>query len=86
LSDEPVDVSGWCVNYSSSSDVTKRKLSLHRSGQQTCVIFRTKRKCKFFSSGEFVIANPGFVPDFVLLQEWQMHLDMYGLPIRRARQ
>jgi hypothetical protein len=62
--DIPVDVSGWCVNYSSSTDVTKKKLSCVETLDSKTRIYVDSKGVISFSSGEFVLANPGFVPDF----------------------
>lgn len=63
-SDDPVNITDWCVNYGSSTDITKKKLACVGSGDPLTAIYIEAKGMMSFSSGEFVIANPGFVPDY----------------------
>lgn len=58
----PVNVSDWCLAYSSSTNITVRTLACIDSPVQT-EIWLQPNGIVSFASGEFVIANPGFVPD-----------------------
>lgn len=57
-----VNVSDWCVVYSSASNATVRTLGCIDTPLQT-EIWLEPNGIVSFASGEFVIANPGFVPD-----------------------
>jgi hypothetical protein len=61
-SPNPVNVSDWCLNYSSASNVTVRTLACVDSPLQT-EIWLEPSGIISFASGEYVIASPGFVPD-----------------------
>jgi hypothetical protein len=61
-SQNPVNVSDWCLNYSSASNATVRTLTCVDTPLQT-EIWLEPSGILSFASGEYVIANPGFVPD-----------------------
>lgn len=60
--DNPVDVSGWCVSYSSSSDATKTTLACLTAPTQTKIMISPQSYARF-SSQEFKGSVPGFTPD-----------------------
>jgi len=63
-SSETINVNNWCLFYSSSSDRTKRKLSCVTTQDDKTELLLEPGGLLSFSSGEFVISSPGFVPDF----------------------
>jgi hypothetical protein len=64
-SNEPINVTNWCLHYSSASDITKRKLSCIVPPNIQTELLLASGGVVSFASGEFVLANPGFVPDFI---------------------
>jgi hypothetical protein len=64
-SEVEINITDWCIHYSSSSDVTKRKLACVQSQSENINLYLEPKGLISFSSGEFVLSNPGFVPDLV---------------------
>lgn len=62
---DPIDVTNWCIQYASASDVTKTKLAcIKPPDSQTKLILKPAGYVNF-ASNEFVGSVSGFVPDFV---------------------
>lgn len=62
-SEEPIDVTGWCIYYASASDVTKTKLACLEPPAENVKLMLSAFSYATIASAEFVVANPDFVPD-----------------------
>src|SRR3989344_3925083 len=60
---EAVDVSGWCLAYSSSSDVTQSTLSCLDSEDEDVALMLSPFSFARFSTSEFKNDASGFIPD-----------------------
>ncbi len=64
-STESVDVTDWCVQYASSTDVTKTKLACIKAPDKNTKLFLNAHGYINLSSNEFVASLTGFNPDFI---------------------
>ena len=64
-SEDPVDVTGWCVAYGSASDVTQTQLGCVAAPNVSTRLFLPSKAVLSLASNEFVAAHEGFVPDVV---------------------
>ncbi len=64
-SSESIDVTDWCVQYTSSSDATKTKLVCVKSPDKSTKLFLNPQGYVNFASNEFVAGISDFNPDFI---------------------
>ena len=64
-SENPVDITGWCLFYASATDVTKTKLACLEPPAQNIKLILSPFSYARLSSAEFNSANIGFIPDAI---------------------
>ncbi len=64
-SSQPVDVTNWCLSYSSSSDATKTQLGCLAPPNSGTRIWLDGTSYFRLATSDFVVAHPGFSPDVV---------------------
>ena len=62
-SDQAIDVTKWCINYYSASDLSKTKLACLLPAADNIRIMLSSFSYMRFSSNEFKATIPGFIPD-----------------------
>lgn len=61
----PVDVTGWCVTYSSSTDITHKPLGCVVAPEPDIRVMLPGHSSLLMASKEFVLTHSDFVPDIV---------------------
>ncbi len=64
-SEEPIDVTDWCIYYASASDATKTKLACLEAPADNIRLMLSAFSYATFASSEFVSATPGLIPDAI---------------------
>ncbi len=62
-SDQDIDITGWCLQYSSASDVTKTNLACLESADANTKLILSKFSYARFASNEFISGTAGFTAD-----------------------
>ncbi len=62
---QPVEVTNWCITYASSSDVTQSQLGCLKPTSSTSKLYLPAHQSFLLATSEFVQAHVGFTPDIV---------------------